>query len=132
MERGSMKHSPRVDEQMSQEVQGTVQGSAGARAQEWKMAEPPGEDQLDASIVPAAAGYGRDVPDGVGNADAEAFSRFGTYISLSALPGDREALLRSARDLNAPDDVLARLEGLPASAVYTTVTQVWEAVQGQD
>ena len=35
MERGSSKHSPRVDEQMSQEVLGTVQGIAGGRAEEW-------------------------------------------------------------------------------------------------
>jgi hypothetical protein len=39
MERGSSKHSPRVDEEMKQEVLGTVQGIAGGRAEEWKMAE---------------------------------------------------------------------------------------------
>ena len=30
---------------MKQEVLGTVQGIAGALAEEWKMAEPAGEDQ---------------------------------------------------------------------------------------
>ena len=52
MDRGSSKHSPRVDEQMDQEVRGVVQGTAGARAEEWKMAEPSGEDQPQVSLVP--------------------------------------------------------------------------------
>ena len=55
MDRGSSKHSPRVDDQMAGEVRGTVQGTAGARAEEWKMAEPSGEDQPQVSLVPEAS-----------------------------------------------------------------------------
>jgi hypothetical protein len=132
MERGSFKHSPRVDEQMSHEVQGAVQGSVGARAEEWKMAEPAGEDQPEISVITGARDAGRDVPDGVGNPRAEAFSRFGTYIGLSALPGDREALERSARDLNAPDDVLDDLARLPDGVVYATVAQVWNVLNSEE
>jgi hypothetical protein len=115
MERGSSKHSPRVDEQMKQEVLGTVQGVAGGRAEEWKMAEPAGEDQIDATRAPTAEA-------------ANDLSRFGTYIGLSALPGDRGALLRSAETLLAPDDVLADLETLPEGVVFHTVTEIWAAL----
>jgi hypothetical protein len=129
MDRGSSKHSPRVDDQMADEVRGTVSGVAGGRAEEWKTAEPSGEDQPDVSLVPDED-YGRGEPAGVGNAESEQLSRFGSYIGRSALPGDRAALERSARDLDAPDDVLARLATLPDDATYDTVVQVWNATNG--
>jgi hypothetical protein len=115
MERGSSKHSPRVDEQMKQEVLGTVQGVAGGRAEEWKMAEPAGEDQPDATRAIDAA-------------SANDLSRFGRYIGLSAMPGDRAALRRSAETLEAPDDVLADLDTLPEGVVFHTVTEIWAAL----
>ena len=59
------------------------------------MAEPSGEDEPQVSLVPDEE-----------NLRGEAFSRFGTYIGLSAFPGNRNTLERSARDLDAPDDVL--------------------------
>ncbi|WP_328475005.1 DUF2795 domain-containing protein [Actinoplanes sp. NBC_00393] len=117
MERGSSKHSPRVDEQMSQEVRGAVQGITEGRAEEWKMAEPAGEDQ------PA--------PTGISNGSENPLTRFGRYIGLSALPGDRDALRRSAEVLTAPDDVLADLDRLPDGVVYQTVTEIWAAL-GRD
>jgi Protein of unknown function (DUF2795) len=127
MDRGSSKHSPRVDDQMSQEVQGTVQGIAGGRAEEWKMAEPSGEDQPQASLMPEEE-YGPGEPNGVGSPQGEAFSRFGTYVGRSAFPGDREALERSARDLSAPDDVLEALGTLPRGTTYQNVAEVWRAL----
>jgi hypothetical protein len=129
MDRGSSKHSPRVDDQMADEVRGTVSGVAGGRAEEWKTAEPSGEDQPEVTLAPDD-GYGRGEPNGVGNAQAEELSRFGTYIGLSALPGDRAALEKSARDLDAPDDVLERLGRLPEGGTYDTVVQVWNATNG--
>jgi Protein of unknown function (DUF2795) len=128
MDRGSDKHSPRVDDQLANEVRGTVQGTAGGRVEEWKMAEPPGEDQPDATLVPDFD-YGRDEPAGVGNPESERLSRFGRYIGRSALPGDRAALTKSARDLDAPDDVLEALNRLPEKTTYQTVTEVWRAVR---
>ncbi|GAA4927876.1 DUF2795 domain-containing protein [Actinoplanes utahensis] len=106
MERVSTKHGAILDEQMARESP--------------RLAEaPPG-------------GYGRDVPDGVGSPHGEAFSRFGTYIGLSAFPGDRAALERSARALEAPDDVMRRLSALPDGTVYENVAQVWDASEGRN
>jgi len=115
MERGSSKHSPRVDEQMRQEVLGTVQGVAGGRAEEWKMAEPSGEDQ------PA-------VTRAIDAESANDLSRFGRYIGMSAMPGDRDALRRSAEMLEAPDDILADLDTLPQGVTFRTVTEIWAAL----
>ena len=119
MERGSNKHSPRVDDQLESEVRGTLHGTAGARAEEWRVAEPPGEDRPEITLE----------PPGVGNAEADQLSRFGRYIGKSALPGEREALERSARDLKAPDDVLEALHRLPPRTTYRTVIEVWKAVR---
>jgi hypothetical protein len=129
MDRGSSKHSPRVDDELADEVRGTVSGVAGGRAEEWKTAEPSGEDQPEVTVVPDDD-YGLGEPAGVGNAEAEELSRFGSYIGRSALPGDRAALEKSARELDAPDDVLARLATLPAGATYRTVVEVWHATGG--
>ncbi len=115
MERGNSKHSPRVDEQMSQEVLGAVQGITESRAEEWKMAEPAGEDQPEPTRI-------------INEGSANDLSRFGTYIGLSAMPGDREALIRSAEVLAAPDDVLDDLNRLPDGVVYHTVTEIWSAL----
>jgi len=106
---------------MKHEVRGTVQGTAGGRAEEWKQAEPAGEDQPDASTV---------LPHGNGDLAAaqEELSRLGRFIGLSALPGDRDALRRSAETLEAPDDILAALDRLPEGTTYDTVVQIWDAL----
>jgi hypothetical protein len=128
MDRGSSKHSPRVDEQMADEVEGIVHGVAGARAEEWKSPEPSGEDQPEVTIAPDD-GYGLGEPAGVGNPEAEDLSRFASYIGRSALPGNRAKLEKSARDLDAPDDVLDRLGKLDPGATYRTITEVWQATR---
>ncbi|BEL04319.1 hypothetical protein Q0Z83_025100 [Actinoplanes sichuanensis] len=115
MERVSSKHGPRLDEGMKHEVRGHVQGVAGGRAEEWKTPEPAGEDQPEAGRVP--------------NADDSAdLSRFGTYIGLSSMPGDRQALRHGAAALGAPDDVLDDLDRLPDGVEFHTVTEIWAAL----
>jgi len=92
------------------------------------MAEPSGEDQPQVSLIPDTE-VARGEPGGVGSPQGEAFSRFGSYIGLSALPGDRAALLKSAQDLEAPDDVIARIETLPEGTTYQNVAEAWWASQ---
>ncbi|WP_434743605.1 DUF2795 domain-containing protein [Micromonospora sp. SH-82] len=129
MERGSSKHSPRVDDQMSQEVEGLVQGpgTAGSRVDEFRQPEPAGEDQPEATTAPAGD-LRSGTPQGMTSTDVEQRSRLGRFISLSALPGDRASLLQNARDNNAPEDIVSALEGLPADTSYQTVSEVWAAL----
>ncbi|GLY23979.1 DUF2795 domain-containing protein [Micromonospora sp. NBRC 101691] len=129
MERGSSKHGPRLDEQMSQEVSGLVQGpgAAGSRVDEFREPEPAGEDQPGATTAPAGE-LRTGAPQGMSSRDVEQRSRLGRFIGLSALPGDRETLLGSARENEAPDDVIADLERLPAGTRYQTVSEVWAAL----
>jgi hypothetical protein len=44
------------------------------------------------------------------------------------MPGDKNALKRSAENLDAPDDVLAALDRLSADVEYPNVHEIWEAV----
>lgn len=128
MERGSSKHNPRVDDQMASEVRGQVQGSvAGGRAEEWHEPEPPGEDQPEPTMIPAGHRRGG-APPGLTADEAEARSRLGRWVDLSALPADRETLVRSAEKNNAPDAVVAELRRLPAGTTYRTVSEAWGAL----
>ncbi|SCG73270.1 DUF2795 domain-containing protein [Micromonospora coxensis] len=129
MERGSSKHGPRIDEQMSQEVSGLVQGpgTGGSRVDEFREAEPAGEDQPGVTTAPAGE-LRTGAPQGMSSEDVEARSRLGRFITMSALPGDREALVANARDNDAPADVVAALEGLPDGTRYQTVSEVWAAL----
>ncbi|MFC0526959.1 DUF2795 domain-containing protein [Phytohabitans kaempferiae] len=124
MDRGNSKHGPRLDEEMAREVRGTVQGVAGSRAEEWREPEPAGEDQPEATGVPAGdrrAG----APQGMTDQEVEQRSRLGRYLELSALPADREHLRHTAEKNQAPDDVIDALNRLPAGRTYETVSEVW-------
>ncbi|MEH0939128.1 DUF2795 domain-containing protein [Micromonospora psammae] len=129
MERGNSKHGPRLDEQMSQEVSGLLQGpgTGGSRVDEFREAEPAGEDQPGATTVPGGETRSG-APKGMSSQDVERRSRLGRYITLSALPGDREGLIANARDNDAPADVVAELERLPDGTRYQTVSEVWAAL----
>jgi len=127
MERGSSKHGPHLDEQMEHEVRGIVQGGSDSHAEEWHDPEPPGEDQPNPSWVPGGAAPGG-APPGMTPDEVEQRSRLGRYIPMAALPGDRDRLLAGARELQAPDDVLAELRRLPAGEKFETVSQVWAAL----
>jgi hypothetical protein len=111
MDRGSNKHNPRVDDEMEREARGFDEG----RSEDWKMAEPSGEDQPEVERI-------------LDDEPGDDLSDFGRYIGLSALPGDREALRRSATTLGAPDEVLAEIDRLPEGVTYATVTEIWTAL----
>ncbi|MFI7210180.1 DUF2795 domain-containing protein [Micromonospora maritima] len=129
MERGSSKHSPRVDDQMSSEVSGLVQGpgTGGSRVDEFRVPEPAGEDQPEATTAPAGE-LRTGTPQGMSSEDVEARSRLGRFIGMAALPGDRDTLAANARENEAPADVVAALESLPEGTRYQTVSEVWAAL----
>ncbi|HEU5109113.1 MAG TPA: DUF2795 domain-containing protein [Micromonosporaceae bacterium] len=131
MERGNTKHGPRLDEELAHEVRThTRSRGAGGRVDEWREPEPPGEDQPEVGWIPGgsrdvrAGGAPRDLtPD-----EVEGRSRLGRYLDLSAFPGDRAALRRSAEGHQAPDDILAELDRLPPDRRFETVNEVWAAL----
>ena len=129
MERGSDKHSARVDDALEAEVAGMMRAGRETRAEEWNSAEPSGEDQPDVDLAPDSTLAGG-VPDGMTERDVEERSTLAAYLGKEVWPAGSQALLAKAEELNAPDDVLDQLRRLPPSAVFGNVQDVWQALQG--
>lgn len=129
MDRGSDKHSPRLDEEMKHEVAGLVQGNKQTHAEEWASPEPSGEDQPELGLAPDEAVHGG-VPDGMTPDDVEARAQLAMYLPLSTFPGVREQLLEHVMDSSAPDVVVERVRDLPAGREFQNVGEVWRALNG--
>lgn len=127
MERSS-KHGPRVDDAMSTETEALTRGApVEPRVEEWREAEPAGEDQPTPGAVPA--GDTRDVA-GLGHEDVELRSELAKRLRASVFPADRRALEAVAAEEQAPGPILDLLRRLPERTVFENTQQVWEALGG--
>jgi len=129
MERGSDKHSPRLDEQMSHETEGLVRGGHTNRAEEWRDPEPPGEDQPEPDRAPNSTLVGG-TPPGMDADDVEGRAQLAGYLGKEIYPAVRDILLDRVIDMNAPDAVIDLVKRLPSGREYANVNEVWEAVGG--
>jgi hypothetical protein len=129
MERGSDKHSARMDDALGAEVEGMMRAGRETRGEQWNTAEPSGEDQPDVDLVPDGTLAGG-VPDGMTEADVEERSQLAVYLGKEVWPAGSQVLVAKATELSAPDAVLDQLRRLPDSAVFNNVQEVWQALQG--
>lgn len=129
MERGSDKHNRRVDDEMKAETSGLVTGGHDTHAEEWKSAEPSGEDQPDVSLSPDAVLSGG-TPRGMDEADVEERSELAQWLGRAPFPAVGQVLLDHARDEHAPDAIVDQLRRLPAGREYLNVGEVWRGVSG--
>jgi hypothetical protein len=128
LERGSDKHSPRVDEQLDHDTRSLRQGApVESRVEEHREQEGPGEDQPtpDARLT-----GGRATAASLDLDDAEARADIARFLTPSAFPADREALLADAEANHAPATVVERLQALPAGRAYENVQDIWGALGG--
>ena len=126
MERGSDKHSPRVDEELDHETRSLQQGAPiESRVEEFREQEGPGEDQP--TPEPRLS---EDRTGSLDLDDAEVRSDIARYLDPSAFPADREGLVANAEANNAPEAVLERLQALPAGRTYEAMPDVWAALGG--
>ncbi len=127
MERGSDKHGRRLDEALKGETAGMVRAGRDTHAEEWKSAEPSGEDQPDVDRAPNGTLTGG-VPSGMTADDVEGRTELATYVHRSVFPCNRDGLLDDAVGNSAPDRVLEELRRLPAAGEYANVNEVWIAL----
>ncbi len=127
MERGSDKHSPRLDEAMAAEVQPIVRTGHDSRA-DWNSPEPSGEDQPDVDRMPDGTLTGG-VPDGMTEQDVEARSELASFLGR-IWPAPAGAILQAARDNGAPDSVLEQLASLAPEQVFENLQDLWSALSG--
>jgi hypothetical protein len=126
LQRGSDKHSPRVDEELEHETRSLEQGApVESRVEEYREQEGPGDDQPTPSAVVNEPDSGSLDLD-----DAEARSDIARFIDPSAFPTDREGLIENAEANNAPPAVLDRLQALPGARTYQGLPDVWAALGG--
>lgn len=130
MERGSDKHSPRVDEALEAEVRGMMTAGRETRGEEWNSAEPSGEDQPDVDLNPAGSLHGG-VPDGMTEDDVETRSQIAGYLGKEVWPATAHQLMLVAQNRNAPDDVVRRLQQLPQGHTFGNMQEVWTALTGE-
>ena len=127
MERGSDKHSARMDDALQGEVEGLMRTGHDNR-EDWNSPEPSGEDQPDVDLVPNGTLSGG-VPEGMTEQDVEGRSELAQYLGR-LWPATREELVRVATDNEAPDRVLERLHALPLGVQFANLQEVWAATSG--
>ena len=128
MERGSSKHSPRVDEQLDHEVEGMMRAERPTRAEEWKEPEPAGEDQPDPGLLGEPADRQPAPPPGMTAEEVTLRSELGAQLTRAAFPNDVSGLLGHLIDNDAPDRLRDLVSRLPSGRVFETVGEVFEAL----
>lgn len=130
MPRGSDKHSSRLDENLDHDTRPLTQGAPlEARAQEARAQEGEADDEptpdsrLDGDRAVAD-------PDMLTHDEVEARSLLASHLQPSVFPADRESLVASARETNAPAWLLDELASLP-DGTFTHTEAVWEAMGGR-
>jgi hypothetical protein len=97
MERGSDKHSRRLDDAMADEAAGIVHGGHDSHIEEWRSAEPSGEDQPEVGLGGDTALTGG-TPEGMTPEDVEARSQLASWLGRASFPAVRELLLEHVMD----------------------------------
>lgn len=126
MERNN-KHGFRVDDAMAAETESLTRGAPiESRVEEWREAEPAGEDQP--------------VPDGILNGDTantpyahdevELRSELARRLRMSAFPANRQTLEQVAAEEQAPGPILDLLRRLPDGRTFENTADVWRALGG--
>ncbi len=127
MERGSDKHSARMDDALEAEVSGLIRAGHDNRA-DWNSPEPSGEDQPDVDLVPNGTLAGG-VPDGMTEQDVERRSELAQYLGR-VWPATSEQVLSVAVENEAPDDILSTLRHLPPGQSFANLQELWSVVSG--
>lgn len=130
MARGSDKHSPRLDENLSHDTRSLTQGAPlESRADEAREQEGAADDEpTPDALLTGDRGVSDD--DVLGHDEVEARSRLATYLRPSVWPADRETLVAVARENHAPAPVLDQLSTLP-DGTFSHTEAVWEALGGR-
>ncbi len=123
----STKHSPRVDEQLEHELEGTLRANRSPRAEEWRDPEPVAEGDPDVDVAPAGTLTGG-TPVGTTPAAVEARAELARWLVRHDFPSTGAELVERARDHRAPDAIAAELERLPADETFERIGDVVRAL----
>ncbi|HEY8777757.1 MAG: DUF2795 domain-containing protein [Actinomycetota bacterium] len=118
------KHGPRLDDALKKETRPLEQGAPiEPRVHEDREKEPPGEYDRDVDARTAP-------PGALGSDQVKARRELSRHLRRSVFPAARDALLAEAEAQNAPEPVLTALRSLPADLMFSTVHEIWAALEG--
>ena len=127
MERNTT-HGFRIDDEMARETASLTKGAPiESRVEEWREAEPSGEDQPVADGI--LNGDARESV-GMGHDELELRSELAKRLRKSAFPANRQTLEEIARDEQAPGPILDLLRRLPDGRTYENTQDVWTTLGG--
>ncbi|WP_067179037.1 DUF2795 domain-containing protein [Microtetraspora niveoalba] len=127
IQRGSDKHSPRVDDEQKHETEGLTRGGGTSHAEEWKEPEPTQRAEDDLAPPRRPPGHEPGTPAGITPADVERRSNLAKWLSDAEYPANRENLLAHAEGKSAPDAVVDAVRQLP-ELMFHNVGEVAEAL----
>ncbi|MDT0307565.1 DUF2795 domain-containing protein [Streptomyces sp. DSM 44917] len=124
-QRGSNRLNVHRDDEMKHELQGMLRGEHPNRAEEWREQEPTAEDDpplADGPVPPRLAPTTEE-------SEREAF-RFdlARHLRRSGFPADREELLSTLAETNAPDHLADAVRELPRERAFANVQEVAAAL----
>ncbi|KLL10697.1 MULTISPECIES: DUF2795 domain-containing protein [Protofrankia] len=129
MQRGSTKHGPAKDDNLAQEVDGIVRARRDTRTEEWRSAEPPGEDQPQVAVIPE-----RPASEAAASTDptaaVEARSELARWFDRHDFPARAAQLAYVLRGRNAPEQLVERLAARPKREQYDSFGHLWRALHG--
>ncbi|MFL6114323.1 MAG: DUF2795 domain-containing protein [Catenulispora sp.] len=128
--RQSTQHGALRDDTMKKETEPLERSGGTSRTDEWREPEPLREEDEQPTEVPENDTHrAGGTPSGMDADDVRGRSELARWLQPSAFPADRERLLASAADTNAPDWVAERLGKLP-DGTYQNVQDLWRALGG--
>lgn len=129
MQRGSDKHGFRLDDAMERETRGLVQAGRDTRAEEWRSAEPAGEDQPDVDRAPSTTLAGG-TPEGMSAEDLDARAELAAALGKEVWPAETVDLRAKAAEADAPDRVIDLLAATE-ERTWTNLAELWEHLTGE-
>lgn len=111
MERGSAKHSPRLDDELEREDQTITRSGQPPHTEEFRETEPFEEPLLDEELP---EGEAPGTPAGMTPADVERRSEIARWLEPHKFPSDRDMMLGYLQGDGAPDEVIDAIASLPA------------------
>jgi len=131
VERGSVQHGARLDEEMAHEVEPLTHGAPEeSRAREDLEHEPPGDGEPTPDALIAT--HEAPPPGALAHDDVELRSDIARHLRPHAFPAERDTLVAVAEEEGASGDVLALLARLPVGVEFRQVSDVWRALGGTE
>jgi hypothetical protein len=131
MERGSDKHSPRVDDAMESDVAGLLSGGHEARAEEFREQEGPAEGEPTPDAVVQTGRTSGPHGSNLSHDEIERRTELARHLRPGVFPARPGELVETAVAAHAPDWVVTRLDSLP-DGLYDHFEAVWEALGGDE